>query len=351
MFKRSGKRSAFTLIELLVVIAIIALLMPLLLPAVQKVREAANKMLCASNLRQCGIACHNYHNDFNRLPPGLFGPVPDNGQFWNVWNSYDCGLMYSLLPYMEQDNLKKQFHDTNPPHTGAPADPVLDPAITVQGAPWWNSTTNLTSAGTKLKMYKCPSDTIDEDVTNGCFLLFYADSGGTLWGLFYGNPVGNTLGRTNYVGVTGCWSDNLPPGPGWAPYNQYGGIFGNRNKLTLGQLTSQDGTSNTLMLGETLGGDGVGPRDYCNTWMTGCLPTAWGIGNSHVDSTLSSAGCAWYNFGSRHTAVAQFCFGDCSVRGIRWGSTTQFLTADWYCLQALAGRKDGDTRDTSSILD
>src|SRR5438128_2232865 len=106
---RSSRRSAFTLIELLVVIAIIALLMALLLPAIQKVREAANKMLCGSNLRQIAIAAHNYHNDYNKLPPGVLGSQNNNPQalFENV--SY-AGVLTALLPYMEADNIYKQIN-------------------------------------------------------------------------------------------------------------------------------------------------------------------------------------------------------------------------------------------------
>jgi prepilin-type N-terminal cleavage/methylation domain-containing protein len=130
-------RRAFTLIELLVVIAIIAILIGLLLPAVQKIREAANRMKCSNNLKQMVLASHNYNDTVLQLPPlSSSTAAPSTG-------NYQGGMLVTLLPYIEQDNLFKVATTIAP----APLntwDPLVATGVAVRQSP--------------VKTYQCPSD-------------------------------------------------------------------------------------------------------------------------------------------------------------------------------------------------
>jgi len=162
---RCHRRKGFTLIELLVVIAIIAVLIALLLPAVQSAREAARRSQCINNLKQFGLAIHNYHGTVDSLPPGHFGTG------WNDWNATTM-----LLPYMEQVQLYNAINFAN---TGCSACPGVS----------YNSTYNRA----KITVLLCPSD--PDRLTNVYgHSNYYANSGNTPEGIFDNHQHGASNG-------------------------------------------------------------------------------------------------------------------------------------------------------------
>src|SRR5262245_8023291 len=151
----SRRRSGFTLIELLVVIAIIAILIGLLLPAVQKVREAAARMKCTNNLKQIALALHGYHDARQTFP---YGKGPDyratvpGAPVYARWSVHS-----QLLPYIEQDNLYKSIDFNFPPETpGMGGVTPFMPAYTPGNV-------NATACRTAVSIFLCPSDSASVD--------------------------------------------------------------------------------------------------------------------------------------------------------------------------------------------
>jgi prepilin-type N-terminal cleavage/methylation domain-containing protein/prepilin-type processing-associated H-X9-DG protein len=342
-----SRRAGFTLIELLVVIAIIAVLIGLLLPAVQKVRESAQRLTCQNNLKQLGLAAHNYDNVNGKLPPGYLGPL--------TWRDLSQGLaeqnvgcLVYLLPYLELDNISRQLTvNLNPD---------------VSGPGYWTLNPDWTLAQARIKAFQCPSDNLDENLSWGVGIVVRTlngpngTSGVSAWAQIWRFAAPNNQrpeGRTNYTGVAGAngqdfhSSFTVDPASGNTDIKPYVGIFGNRSKNSLSNIP--DGTSNTLMFGEGLGGEissnTNGQRYATWSWMgVGAVPTKFGLGQPGQPYGANLPGANWSNFSSRHPGGVQFCFADGSVRQLRFGSTVirnPVPSADWHLLQRLAGKGDG----------
>ena len=243
--KNSLKRNAFTLVELLVVIAIIGILIAILLPAVQAVREAARRTQCLNNIKQVALASINYESAFQRFPPGVLAIDSPAGGVGSATQS--VGAFPYLLPYMELNNVADLIEVNLNLDIVAPAWQNLDPA----GDMSFN--TRLASQS-RIPSLECPSD--DTDPTQVFVSHFHNDNShrtpednfefGIRYGLTNYSPIGGVLGT-----VTSA--TNITDGADWEGFN---GIFSNRSKTTFGQIS--DGSSNTLLFGEIAGRSGVG---------------------------------------------------------------------------------------------
>jgi hypothetical protein len=349
-------RSAFTLVELLVVIGILMLLLAMILPAVQRVRESANRMSCASKLRQLGIGAHNYHNDRKRLPFGYLGPSPGNeiNMPMLYYEGQWIGHFPLLLPYLEQDALHEQIKVSFQVRVVTAEKWFWSAPATGPGPP---NAANYTAAMKDLNIFHCPSAANFTPEFNNPS----PGGGGTILGLHvfnrpllgpftagwkdeYGTASAyRPLGRTNYMGVAGCGSGTDPF------FSRFEGIYTNRSEKSLGQISVADGTSHTLMYGETCGTHWTNPVDTMDIcWMAGGgLGTYLGLLRGRETPLLIA-------FSANHTAGVQFCFADGSVRTVRYGETRWDggpQSADWFLLQQLAGWRDGGAADVSSLVD
>lgn len=273
------KRNGMTLVELLVVIGIIAMLLALLFPAVQRVRDAAHRAHCSNNLRQMGVALHAYHQAHHSLPPGVTSERPAEPFPRLSW-------LGCILPYIEQGPLWQQTEDAyrkerdpfvNPPHLGL---------------------------ANVIRIFTCPVDprTHTVRVTHG----------------------ERRVGLTSYLGVSGI---DL--------YSRDGVLFLD-SQIRIGDIS--DGTSNTVVVGERppspdfwygwwYAGDGqaltgsgdmvLGVRERSIGWEHAwfCDPGPYHFGPGRIDEQ-----CDLFHFWSLHVGGAHFLFADASVRFLRYSA-------------------------------
>jgi prepilin-type N-terminal cleavage/methylation domain-containing protein/prepilin-type processing-associated H-X9-DG protein len=319
-----GRRAGFTLIELLVVIAILAILIGLLLPAVQKVREAANRGRCQNNLKQMGLALHHYHDVHARFPPAKINSGTSNlgtvtPSFYPtdpLYYAYNHTGFLLLLPYLEQENLYRQYDFSYPSCNSAgvgyvPANGL--PPLARGGLPADHP--NAAVVGTRVRVYECPSDQ-EPPVVNAPATGYYGIIDGRRSNYLFaaGGHNGTIAGGSNYMDYSVPWSPSLPNV----------GAFGNNGSAKLADIS--DGTSTTIAIGEAkqmhTDGNGPAPR-FGPFWGAGVHTAAHGYTGSYefnvnypygpcTDGGPHQCQYAW-GFGSWHTQGANFLFCDGSV--------------------------------------
>jgi prepilin-type N-terminal cleavage/methylation domain-containing protein/prepilin-type processing-associated H-X9-DG protein len=350
-----SRRRGFTLIELLVVIAIIAVLIGLLLPAVQKVREAAAMTTCRNNLKQIALAAHNYHQASDVLPPGF--------------DTQGVGPLVRLLPYLEQDNQYRLFAFRPAPEgqQDLPAqnlyafwfrDPLNRPPIT--GSSIVPRPPARYGAEGQIKTFLCPSapsvdlsSTAIQFVDGGNPGIDYNSAFGASGSYWYTSLPGNQiLGRTNYVASAGDWRPR-PDRNNPSRTVDCHGFFYYKSRETL--ANAKDGTSNTIMFAECAGGitdQGdplLGQKWTMNAWAWGVWFSAYGICPNPnfptCNGTLTGApggrNLSVFSAGSLHSNfICNVAMGDGSVRGLNPGNI------DTFSLSYLTGVRDGIIQGT-----
>jgi prepilin-type N-terminal cleavage/methylation domain-containing protein/prepilin-type processing-associated H-X9-DG protein len=267
-------RRAFTLIELLVVVAIVALLLGLLLPAVQKVREAAARARCINNLKQMGLACHGYHDTHEAFPPGYIASAsyPDTAPGWG-WAAF-------LLPFLEEDNLFRQLDLGQP----------VEDSAAIQ---------------TVLKVFLCPSDIVSPEP----FLITDATR----------TPIANAA-PSSYAATVGSDASECDALTG-------DGVFYRNSRTRIADIT--DGTSNTTLIGDrawtqtqgvwagALTG-GITRPGASNVWpnATGSAPVLVLAHNNWLNITTDADG-GLDDFSSMHPGGVNLLFADGSVHFLR----------------------------------
>jgi prepilin-type N-terminal cleavage/methylation domain-containing protein/prepilin-type processing-associated H-X9-DG protein len=320
-----GNRRGFTLIELLVVIAIIAILIGLLLPAVQKIREAANRMSCSNNQKQLALACHNYNDTIGELPPAIQMNGGVNRTLVNFSGNplappaslnFGPNWIVLVLPYFEQDNLYNQVSDS------------IGSYKTTGNANW------RAIRSTKIKTLRCPSDTgLDQP---------YIGAGGDWARGSYACNAGGIHGpNIGWTSTEGGASPTNDWGWGGLPTGLTGGGV---MCINYGSAISRikDGSSNTVLLTEVRTGSHLSPLDPRGIWAMGFPGSSvvaghfsWDctVPNTHEDNADDCEGCindpnggmgAWpgcpfqqANARSRHSGGVNVAFGDGSVRFVK----------------------------------
>jgi prepilin-type N-terminal cleavage/methylation domain-containing protein len=298
-------RRGFTLVELLVVIAIIAILIALLVPAVQRVREAAARTQCQNNIKQLALAVHNYHDELKTFPPSLQFYVQNNGMppndaasFYRGGTKMGPSWMIFILPFIEQGKLLDQAPGYNPLSY-----------MTSGGVSGDWSTIPVSIRGANIASLRCPFDTADAPP--------FALNGGS-WA------------RGNYAANTG---------PDWYYNSAYGrstlngglsqgGVMCINWGVSLAQLSGEDGTSETIMINEVR--VGLNNQDRRGVW-------AMGVAGCSVTAALSVGDCTVPNDTGEYSDDIEDCnkvrqalgIGNTGLGPLRMGCSNDNLPNNW----------------------